>query len=149
MADTNLPLVFDGHNDVLSRQLEAERAHATGSSGPDRANGPQSFFERSQVGHIDLPRAREGRFGGGLFSVYVGADPLAPPPAGPFLAETNGRQVRMPRPLDLGYAQRTALAEIGLLHKLQRESRGELKIVRNAGELKENLAANTLSAVIH
>src|SRR5437764_14861250 len=122
-----LPLVFDGHNDVLSRILDAERAHATGSAGPDLAKGPGSFFERSDVGHIDLPRSKEGRFGGGLFSVYVGADPLAPPPSGPVLAETNGRQTRTPRRLDLGYAQRTALVEIGLLHKLQRDSQLELE----------------------
>src|SRR4051812_34126327 len=67
VATVNLPLVFDGHNDLLSRLLEAERAYATGSAGPDHASGPQSFFEQSQVGHIDLPRSKEGRFGGGLF----------------------------------------------------------------------------------
>ncbi len=148
MADTPPP-VFDGHNDVLSRLLDAERAHARGSSGPDGSTRTRNFFERSDEGHIDLPRSREGNFGGGLFSVYVGADPLAPPPAGPVLAELNGETVRMPRPLDLGYAQRTALAEIGILHRLQREAEGQLRIVRNAAELATCLQDSVLAAVIH
>jgi membrane dipeptidase len=141
--------IFDGHNDVLTRLLEAERALARGSAGPDRAAGPAGFFERSDEGHIDLPRAREGNFGGGLFSVYVGADPLAPPPAGPVLAELNGRLVRMPRPLDLGYAQRTALAEIGILHRLQHDSGGGLRIVGDAADLSASMHAGALAAVIH
>jgi hypothetical protein len=43
----------------------------------DPAARVRGFFERSDQGHIDLPRAREGGFGGGLFSVFVGADPQA------------------------------------------------------------------------
>ena len=73
--------VFDGHNDVISALLDAERAahhSATGTDQPPRARG---FFERGTEGHIDLPRARDGGFGGGLFSIYVPADPQAPPPA--------------------------------------------------------------------
>jgi membrane dipeptidase len=141
--------VFDGHNDVLTRLLEAERAQARGSAGPDRGAGPASFFARTDEGHIDLPRSREGNFGGGLFSVYVGADPVAPPPAGPVLAEIKGRTVRMPRALDLGYAQRTALAEIGILHRLQRDSAGQLRIVRDAAELAASMRDGALTAVIH
>ena len=37
---------------------------------PDRGEG-RSFFERSDLGHIDLPRAREGGFGGGFFACYT------------------------------------------------------------------------------
>ena len=48
------PLVFDGHNDTV---LSLER---TG----------RSFFERSDEGHIDLPRARAGGLGGG-FSIEM------------------------------------------------------------------------------
>src|SRR5215204_6975611 len=53
------PIVLDGHNDVLVRL-----------GGPD-GGGPNAFFERSDQGHLDLPRAREGGFGGGLFAVWV------------------------------------------------------------------------------
>ncbi|HYQ83420.1 MAG TPA: hypothetical protein VEP28_05370, partial [Rubrobacter sp.] len=57
--EPNLPLVFDGHNDTLLN------LHL-----PGRGKG-RSFFERGKIGHIDLPRAREGNFGGGFFACYV------------------------------------------------------------------------------
>src|SRR5437762_7328611 len=105
----NGPVIFDGHNDVLSRLLEAERQAAMAGpiKEPDGSRPQRSFFERSDQGHIDLPRAREGGFGGGLFSVYVGADPQAWPPATPVLGEImGGFPVRMFRPLTQEYAQR-------------------------------------------
>ena len=46
--------VFDGHNDTLLNLLLRKRG------------GGRSFFERSTVGHVDLPRALEGGFGGGF-----------------------------------------------------------------------------------
>ena len=35
------------------------------------------FFERSTFGHVDLPRAREGGFGGGFFACWAPPDPRA------------------------------------------------------------------------
>lgn len=49
------PPVFDGHNDALLK-LPIEK---------------RSLFERGKMGHLDLPRAAEGGFGGGLFACYV------------------------------------------------------------------------------
>src|SRR3954451_22921877 len=51
---TGIP-VFDGHNDTLL----------------DLPLTGRSFYERSEQGHIDLPRAREGGLGGGFFAVFV------------------------------------------------------------------------------
>src|SRR5919202_2480879 len=114
------------------------------------ADQPRTFFERSAQGHIDLPRAREGGFGGGLFSVYVGADPQAWPPATPVLGEAmGGFPVRLPRPLSQDHAVRNALAELGLLYRLQRESKGQLRIVRDTTELRACLREGVLAAVVH
>ena len=55
--------VFDGHNDTLTRD-DAD-AFATGRDG----------------GHIDLPRARRGGLGGGIFAAFTGT-PGDPPPDG-------------------------------------------------------------------
>jgi membrane dipeptidase len=110
--------IFDGHNDVLSRLLEDS---PVGDSRP--------FFERSTHGHIDLPRAREGGFAGGLFSVYIPGD------AG--------------LPVELGHAQQVALQQIGLLYRLQREASGALTVVRTASDLHGALDAGVLAAVIH
>src|SRR5450631_447155 len=110
--------ILDGHNDVLSRLLEAELADQRSMSATGQKTITRGFFDRGEQGHIDLPRAREGGFAGGLFSIYVSADPQAAPPAGPVLGETGGLKIKFPRALELGYAQRTALAELGILHRL-------------------------------
>ena len=51
---TGIP-VFDGHNDTLL----------------DLPLSGRSFFERSELGHLDLPRSREGGLGGGFFAVFI------------------------------------------------------------------------------
>lgn len=144
------PPVFDGHNDLLTRLLDAQRAAALAGPINDVAPGVPDVLGRSDVGHIDLPRARQGGFGGGLFSVYVGADPQAWRSAEPVLAELpNGVPIRLPRRLDQDFAQRTALSEIGLLYRLQRRAAGQLNIVRTAAETRQCLADGILAAVIH
>lgn len=135
--------IFDGHNDVISKLLNAERA----AGDPDLSG--RSFFERSDEGHIDLPRAREGGFAGGLFSIYVGADPQAPPPAGPVLGTVNERPIRFPRPLELSYAQRTSLAQLGVLFRLQRDSADQLRVVHTVKDIRQAMADGALAAVIH
>ena len=55
----DMPLIFDGHNDVLLRLWEAG----------GRAAVPA--FSAGDAGHIDLPRARRGGLGGGFFAIYV------------------------------------------------------------------------------
>jgi membrane dipeptidase len=149
LTPTSDPLVFDGHNDVLSRLLEAERTELRSLSTSGVPGERQSFFERGEQGHIDLPRAREGSFAGGLFSVYASADPSAQPPAGPVLGETDGATVMMPRPLELSYAQRIALAELGILHRLQRDSAGQVRVVRSVDDIRACLRDGALAAVIH
>ena len=57
-AINELP-IFDGHNDTLLSLYTGERGEGA------------TFFERSEKGHIDLPRARAGGFGGGFFAVYI------------------------------------------------------------------------------
>src|SRR5207248_2066758 len=142
--------VLDGHNDVISELLGAERAARSFELNGDRQR-VRNFFERGRTedGHIDLPRAREGGFGGGLFSIYVSADPQAAPPAGALLGQRDGREVRFPRPVELGYAQRTSLAQLGVLFRLQHESKGQLRVVRTLDEMKRAMADGALSAVIH
>ena len=77
MERDGFPVVFDGHNDVLLRL------------GTSQGGGPDAFFQRDNRGHLDLPRAREGGFGGGFFAVWTpsskeqtaGLAPGALPPA--------------------------------------------------------------------
>src|SRR5919202_6674436 len=59
----NGPKIFDGHNDTLLDLILPERG------------GGRGFFERSDHGHLDLPRAREGGFGGGFFACWAPPNP--------------------------------------------------------------------------
>jgi membrane dipeptidase len=58
MADTSEITLFDGHNDAV--QFIAEY----------RAGG-RDFLERSDDGHLDLVRAREGGLIGGMFAMFA------------------------------------------------------------------------------
>lgn len=137
--------IFDGHNDTL---LSLDR---TG----------RSFFERSDEGHIDLPRAREGGLAGGFFAVF------APDPGvEPDLSDDNAAEedidataVRisdryrdpsaMPPPMSLAYAQSTAMRMIAHLFRLESASNGTAKVVRSAAELRHCLDAGILAMELH
>ena len=123
------PIVFDGHNDTL---LSLTR--------PDRGGG-RSFFQRSEVGHIDLPRAREGGFGGGLFAVYIPPESASEGGA-PSLAAAQG-------PIELGYALRTAMSMVALLFRLEAQSEGWAKVARTVGDIEAALEAGVLATVLH
>jgi len=122
--------VFDGHNDTLLRL---------------RREGWLGFFERAERGHIDLPRAREGGFGGGLFACFApnredgrrGGDAIAT------LAEGDAS------PLDPHRAREVAGALAEELFGLEARSGGSLRVVRTAGEIEACLREGVLAAVLH
>src|SRR5215217_2462990 len=143
---TGIP-VFDGHNDTLL----------------DLPLTGRSFFERSDQGHLDLPRAREGSLGGGFFAVFI-RDPEVvtdmPAPAVPtdpddttaIAARMSSRYSdpdRLPQPMGLDYAQREAMRAVARLFRLEAESAGAAKVVRTAGELRECLENGTFAMELH
>ena len=135
--------VFDGHNDTL---------HNLPKSG-------RSFFERSELGHIDLPRAREGGLAGGFFAVFI-PDPeddspdRAPEPtdvgdAANAIADRYADLDAMPAGMSLEHAQREALRTVARLLRLERESAGATKVVRSAAEIRQCLDDGTLAMELH
>jgi membrane dipeptidase len=149
MAMDPLLPIFDGHNDVISKLLDAERTQARTAASVGENHHVRGFFERSDEGHIDLARAKDAGFAGGLFSIYVAADTQAEPPAGAVLGLYEGFPIRFPRQLELGYAQRTSLAQLGVLFRLQREGDGQVRVVRTLDELKASMADGALAAIVH
>jgi membrane dipeptidase len=130
--------VFDGHNDTLLN------LHL-----PDRGEG-RSFFERSDLGHIDLIRAREGGFGGGFFACYTpnpeddGWDEESA-----LTVTENGYEVSGAPPLDPEYARDFTDGLVEDLHHLERKSDGALRIVRTADELEMCLREDVIAAILH
>ena len=133
------PPIFDGHNDTLLDLYLPERG------------GGRSFFERSDRGHLDLPRARAGGFGGGFFACFVPPDPaLRPPTDAELLVLTgDGYEMPLPPPLDPGYARRTAIALAARLFRIEATSDGRVKVVRTVHEIVACLREGVLAAVLH
>jgi membrane dipeptidase len=122
------PVVFDGHNDVLLRL-----------GAPD-GGGPGAFFERGERGHLDLPRARDGGFGGGIFAVWIPSPRDQKPERTP-----NG----LPPALDAAYALRRTMAGAATLFGIEDRSDGKFRVVRTAAELQRCLDEETMAAVLH
>jgi len=125
--------VFDGHNDTLLRLLR-------------KGLEPASLLERSMEGHIDLPRARDGGFAGGLFAAFTPSsrepapDAPAPPPAADRTAAPT---------VDVATAQRATLAMLARLQRLARLPEARLAVCRDVAAIRRCLADGTLAAVFH
>ena len=131
---TNPIPVFDGHNDVLMR-LYLERAG-------DPVTG---FLKGGSRGHIDLPKAREGHLGGGLFALFS-------PSSGKLsFGGMKGDSYEMPLPdlLNVDEARTAALTQISLLLRLEAASGGDVVICRTTGQIKEAMARGALAVVLH
>jgi membrane dipeptidase len=137
MSDASLLPIFDGHNDVLLALYERDRGEGV------------TFFDHSEKGHLDLPRARAGGFGGGFFAVYVPPDPTEPKPARTDMPSTGTFEMPLPPPLGLAYAQRVALAMSALLFRTEAASDGQIKVVRTADQLAACLRDGVLAAILH
>jgi membrane dipeptidase len=138
MTATNTLPIFIGHNDTLLNLYL-----------PERGEG-RTFFTRSDKGHIDLPRAREGGMGGSFFAIFVPPDPLTQPlsRAEPTMTST-GYEMPLASAIDQSYAQRTTIAMTANLFRLEAESDGQVKVVRTVDELITCLRKGVLAAILH
>lgn len=137
MASPKRIPIFDGHNDVLLRLHRRAGADAVAA-----------FLQGEDKGHLDLLKARQGGFAGGLFAIFV------PSPArknGP-KSETPPRQVSSdasPPAVDATEAQRVVFAMASLLYRIERESQGRVRICRTVDDIESCLAEDVLAAVLH
>src|ERR687890_136142 len=128
--------VFDGHNDTLLN------LHL-----PDRGER-RSFFQRSDLGHVDLPRAREGGFGGGFFACYVPYPQDDDRNEESALTRTDdGYGVSDAPQIDPEYARSFADDLVADLFGLQSE--GGLRVVRTVGELEGCFRDGVVAAILH
>jgi len=141
MATQPTVSVFDGHNDTLTQIRNAE------------PGAGRSFLERSERGHVDLPRAREGGLGGGFFAIFTSSPDWVRtirPMIGPDGAEVpGGRTVDLPPKLPRRKALAYTLAVMSDLFRIEAASEGAVKVVRTASELRRCLREGTFAAVLH
>jgi membrane dipeptidase len=135
MSDSLTIPVFDGHNDTLLAYFQAKRGESA------------SFFERSEQGHIDYPRALEGGLAGGFFAIF------SPGPS--FKLEElleptqDGFRVPLSPPRDHQGALQDTLKMAATLHRWARESQGRLRVVRTVQDIRDCMAAGVMAAILH
>jgi membrane dipeptidase len=138
VTDTTQMPIFDGHNDTLLKLSHFDREEG------------RSFFARSDEGHLDLPRARAGGFGGGMFAICVPTDSATPDSFTDNLTITEtGYQVKMSPACEHEYAQRFTISAMASLFRLEAESEGQVRVVRTADEVVACLRQGILAAVLH
>jgi membrane dipeptidase len=133
--------IFDGHNDVLLRL----HRHA----GP---NAVTAFLEGEDKGHLDLPKAREGGFAGGLFAIFVPSPKRKDNAGGETPSQATGSVIGSdpaPPALEAAEAQPTVFAMAALLFRIERESKGRVRVCRNCGDIESCLADDAVAAVLH
>jgi membrane dipeptidase len=137
---TDLVPIFDGHNDVLLRLYRKDDAAS-------------AFLNGRGEGQLDLPRAREGGFAGGLFAIFVpspqrkSGDGQPPPPDDARAA--GGETVPTPLPPDRETALQATLAMASLLTRIERESDGKVRLCRSVADIEQAIAAGVLAPVLH
>lgn len=131
MSESQKVLVFDGHNDTLLDLYETARGSG------------RSFFELSDKGHLDLPRAKKGGFAGGFFAIFVPRKKSAQ------LDSTDDGPPPAPEPIEADYAGEVTKGMIDLLFELEKEADGQLKVVRDSDDLDECLISGVMAAVLH
>lgn len=132
--DHNIPII-DGHNDTVLELYNNGK------------KGRRSFFEESNFGHIDLPRARKGGLGGGFFALFTpaGAGVADPADTSNASAQVSARMAPVSHAAALDYT----LSMAAFLFQLERESESAIAIVRTVDELEQCLANGTLGVVFH
>jgi membrane dipeptidase len=122
---------FDGHNDALLRLYRETDGEAV-----------KRFIEGSEKGHLDLPRARQGHFIGGLFATFSPPLPKENEPARPMpteLAPNLAREI----------AAESIIGEAALLFRVIEASQGQIVLCRTAAEIRAAASAGKIAAVLH
>jgi membrane dipeptidase len=130
--------IFDGHNDVLQSIFLPKNGK------------PRPFFKRTDQGHTDLPRMREGGYAGGFFAVFVpsGTPDDGFPGADP---ETGKAAYELPLPpaIDPVHALPVTINGVASLFRLEAQSQGQIKIIRTVDELIHSLQNQIIALVLH
>jgi membrane dipeptidase len=129
--------IFDGHNDVL---LRLYRRGGT--------EGSQAFLDGEEKGHLDLPKAVEGGFAGGLFAVFVPSNKAGSTASG-VPSPSVAAETAVAPAVDLATAQSVVFRMVSLLLRIEQESQGRVRICRTVGEIQQCMEAGVLTPVLH
>ncbi|QIE45674.1 membrane dipeptidase [Pseudohalocynthiibacter aestuariivivens] len=131
--NSKLPLIFDGHNDVLLKLSLAG------------GNAAIKSFLDGRNGHIDQARARKGGFGGGFFAIFV----RSPFDLDEKISEMSKPQydLPLPDPIPASEALPTVMEQAALLIRL--EEAGAVRICRSTADIRKSFAEGRIAAIMH
>ncbi|MEP0235877.1 dipeptidase [Roseibium sp.] len=131
-ASATVP-IFDGHNDTLLKHVVAR--------GTDRET---DFFQRAETGHLDLPRAREGGFAGGLFAMFVPSN-IHQDFSKPYNPNDPKNYAEIGQPEALGFTMKMASEA----YRLERQSKGQIRVCRSVPEIRDCIERGILAISLH
>lgn len=127
------PLVFDGHNDVLSALAALPEAEQV------------ARFVAGLPGDLDLARAAQAGFAGGFFAIW-------PPVEEDFddhaeAMSAHAYQVPLPVPVARERAMDVVVQQASILFRL--EAAGALEVCRSVGQIRSCMARGKMAAIFH
>jgi membrane dipeptidase len=125
--------IFDGHNDAVQHIAEY------------REEG-RDFLARSEHGHLDLPRAREGGVVGGLFALFAKPER---PPTGDFTKTADGYEVRLAEPLDPVFARNRIEAQLDALNQVVARAAGQVRWATSVDGVEAGRRDGVFVMVLH
>ncbi len=141
MPKSSVVPVFDGHNDTILH-LAIKRP------------GSEEEFLTGRDGHIDLPKAKAGGLAGGLFAMFVPSRKWNKEfrwremgPDGP--DKKKGWDVPVAGRVTQPGALNATMAMMASLFRLQKLSKGKMKVVTTHRQLTSAMERGVLAAVMH
>lgn len=131
--NTPTPLIFDGHNDVLLKLSLAGGRSAVDS------------FVTGRDGHIDLPRAKTGGFGGGFFAMFVRSPTDLDAKMEEMAKPTY--DLPLPAPILAAEALSDVMEQAALL--IQMEDIGAVRICRSTDDIRASFNDGRIAAIMH
>lgn len=133
MTDATIPIIFDGHNDALYKQMK---------------NDMQGFAEGYDA-HIDLPKAKIGGYGGGFFAIWSPDNEQDPGLEAKLFNDMQESHYSIPLPdmLSQQHALEITMKEAAILTHL--ETLGALKICTTVKEIRTCFQTGTMAAIFH
>ncbi|MEA2955892.1 MAG: rane dipeptidase [Alphaproteobacteria bacterium] len=130
--------IFDGHNDVLLRLHRRGGAKTAGA-----------FLDGEAKGHLDLPKARQGGFAGGLFAIFVPSTARPTSGNGSAPSDTAFSDVPSPPAVEMTAAQAAVYGMVSLLLRIERESQGRVRVCSSVDDIRRSFADDVLASVLH
>ncbi|MGO2225900.1 MAG: dipeptidase [Psychrobacter celer] len=126
------PIVFDGHNDLLTRLWL--------SSADDPVH---DFIYGTLPGHLDLKRCRRARWMGGLFSIFLP----------PYAYVKNNHPDKLSNPSNSDFTPQEIVdiccTQLQLAQALQARSDGQIQICTSVAQIKACQQNQQLAIVLH